>query len=72
MKFGGKFDMEGSGYISYFHSPDVLSIYIAAIKFTADGPWVSENATVLEVSALQFYLSKWRLKPSESSQGFKK
>lgn len=50
--------MEGSGYISYFHSPDVLSINIVAIKFTADGPWVSKNATVLEVLALQFYLSK--------------
>lgn len=54
MKFGGKFDMEGSGYISYIHSPDVLSINIAAIKFTADGPWVSENATDLEVLALSF------------------
>lgn len=54
MKFGGKFDMEGSGYISYIHSPDVLSINIAAIKFTADGPWVSENAMDLEVLALSF------------------
>lgn len=70
MKFGEKFDMEGSGYISYFHSPDVLSINIAAIKFTADGPWVLENATVLEVLALQFYLSKWRIKPCESSLSF--
>lgn len=70
MKFGGKFDMEGGGYISYFHSPDVLSINIEAIKFTADGPWVSKNATILEVLALQSYLSKWRLKPCESSLSF--
>lgn len=62
--------MEGSGYISYVHSPDVLSIKIAAIKFTADGPQVSENATDLEVLALQFYLSKWRLKPCEPSLSF--
>lgn len=67
MKFGGKVDKEGRGYLSYFHSPAIAAINIAAIKVTENGLWVSENATVLEVLALQFYLSKWRLKPCESS-----
>lgn len=62
--------MEGGDYISYFHSTDVLSINTEAIKFTADGPWVSKNATILEVWALQFYPSKCRLKPCESSLSF--
>lgn len=55
---------EGSSPIFSLEMP--LSVNFAVVKYAANGHWVSGNATVLEVLAVQFYLGKCRCKPYES------